>query len=86
VSEIPEDIDKIATDIVRNPLEGEEDFELYLRVARAIATERERCAKIAEEKFTPKTVNLKPRGDPYKSSEVAIWCSKQIAAAIRSPK
>jgi hypothetical protein len=51
VSEIPDDIDAIATDIVRAPLEGEEDFELYLRIARAIMDERERCMGIVRDEL-----------------------------------
>jgi hypothetical protein len=49
VSEIPEDIDAIATDIVRKPCDpdGDPDYEMYERIARALMAERERVAGIA---------------------------------------
>lgn len=42
MSEIPEDIDRIATDIVREPFGPDEDAEygLYLRIAKALLAER----------------------------------------------
>lgn len=50
MTEVPEDIDRVATEIARSPMptDCDADFELYLRIAKAIKAERERCAKIAQ--------------------------------------
>ena len=47
---IPEDIDRIATDLVRADYSGDHDPEwaMYKAIAGALAAERERCAKLAE--------------------------------------
>lgn len=47
MGEIPEDIDRIATDIVRMPLGDDPEWETYKAIARAILAERKRCAEIA---------------------------------------
>ena len=48
-TDIPEDIDRIATDIVRAQCGTEDDpeWQMYLAIARAILAERERCRLIA---------------------------------------
>lgn len=51
MGEIPEDIDKIASDIVRTDFSQTEDdpeWLHYLAIARAILAERQRCAEVAE--------------------------------------
>lgn len=44
IEDIPEDIDQIASAIVKNPYAGDDepDFQLYLAIARAIQAERNR--------------------------------------------
>ena len=49
---IPDDIDRIATDIVRTRYSedvGEAEYLLYEAIAKAILAERGRCAKVAFE-------------------------------------
>ncbi|OVE94475.1 hypothetical protein B7W85_13060 [Allorhizobium ampelinum] len=52
MTKIPDDIDLIATGIVRNAspasADVDPDYELYLSIAKAILAERERCAAIVE--------------------------------------
>lgn len=45
--------------------------------------ERERCAKIAEQKFNIDTVGKNAKGKPYQTGSVAINAAGRIAAAIR---
>lgn len=75
---IPEDIDRIATDIVRAQCGTEDDpeWQMYLAIARAILAERERCAQIAMSRRSLPSLDA----DAY-GTTLAI----DIATAIRQP-
>lgn len=47
-SEIPEDIDRIATNLVRADYSGDDEpeFKMYLAIAQALLAERERAARM----------------------------------------
>jgi len=47
MSEIPEDIDRIATDLVRTRYEDDAEWNMYLAIAQALLTERNRALKEA---------------------------------------
>lgn len=45
--EIPDDIDRTATDIVQMRMGDDPEWETYVAIARAILAERKRCAGVA---------------------------------------
>jgi hypothetical protein len=85
VSAIPDDIMKAAEECVIHlpEIEGRSRFMLRRLISSAILAERERCAKIAEERFTEQNVLKTTKGKPYSSSQVAIYAATNIAGAIR---
>lgn len=60
--------------------------EMTLLIARAILAERERCAMVAEKRFSYENMLTNKKGNPYRSGEIAIYAASQIASAIRNPK
>jgi hypothetical protein len=74
---IPDDIYRIATDIVRCDYSKavEPDYEIYLAIARAILAERQRCAEIA--KATGASSSDDWPGE--------TWIADRIANAILNP-
>jgi hypothetical protein len=54
-------------------------------IARAILAERERCAIVAENRYTEQSVLKSKAGKPYTTGSMAIFTGQQIAAAIRLP-
>lgn len=53
-------------------------------IAQAILAERERCASVAEQRFTSDNVVRNKKGEPYLTGSAAIYAARRIAAAIRS--
>lgn len=96
MSEYPEDIMKAAreaiakyyvdtgeTDFAKRIQEGhKDDWWMSKPVAAAILAERERCAKVAIDRFTDANVLKNARGRPYASGQAAIVAANYISAAI----
>ena len=52
-------------------------------IEQAITDERERCAEIAEQRFTKESIAKNTKGEPYITGSAAIYAAERIAAAIR---
>jgi len=59
---------------------------LRARLETVEAETRERCAQVAEERYTRETVRKSSSGEPYAAGKMAIFAASQIAEAIRSLK
>lgn len=81
---IPEDIDRIATDLVRADYSGDDDpdWKMYESIARALMAERERCAKIVED--NQEVVNLKSSARLLAPRVEGNLAGIAFAAAIRN--
>ena len=84
MSEIPDDVMKAAQAVVLWAYSVPPDEAEHIKnVAIAILAERERCAKVAEARFTKDNVIKTAKGEPYITGSAAIYAAGQIASAIR---
>lgn len=82
--EIPEDVIKAATEL-QDMVDRDPKAYLAFDVAvLATLLERERCAQIAEERFTIDSVLKTTKGEPYITGSAAIYAATIIAGAIRN--
>lgn len=86
MSEIPQDIMEAAQkqcDLCG--VTATSDMRVHAKhiAAYAIMAERERCAKVAEGRYTRENVHKNAKGEPYEAGRVSIFVANRIAEAIR---
>ena len=84
-ADIPEQATEAARAFLRMSPCYPEQFQLVDAFCRAILAERERCAVIAESRYTEENTIKSKAGKTFRSGQVAIYAAQKIAAAIRRP-
>lgn len=82
---VPEDIMRAAQKAFDDAMVLTSQADGDMVIARAILAERERCAVVAESRYTEENTIKSKAGKTFRSGQVAIYAAQKIAAAIRRP-